>query len=79
MNKYGFRLRELGFFDWTKKFEERITPVLHTLFPKWRGNEIDFTHPFIISYEKKADKQMELDVHIGKVLLHKKKYRGNSK
>ena len=37
------------------------------MFPDWRGNEIDFTHPFIISYENKVGKQIELDTHMGKV------------
>ena len=65
MNKYGFRLRELGFFKWTDDFQKRLGPVLQYLFPEWRGNEIDFTHPFIISYENKANKQLALDTHIG--------------
>ena len=46
------------------------------MFPDWRGNEIDFTHPFVISYENKIGKQIELDTHMGKfyfkILLSKK-------
>ena len=41
------------------------------MFPDWRGNEIDFTHPFVISYENKIGKQIELDTHMGKFCFTK--------
>ena len=44
MNKYGFRLRELGFFDFIDQFAKRIQPMLQHLFSQWRGDEIDFVH-----------------------------------
>ena len=64
MNKYGFRLRELGFFSFIDDFALRIRPVLQLLFPSWRGDEVDFVHPFIISYENSETGQVKLDTHL---------------
>ncbi len=51
MNRYGAKMREIGFGPWIDGIMQRVVPVLSAMmFPDWGGTSISSEHTFTVSY-----------------------------
>ncbi|XP_054718586.1 2-oxoglutarate and iron-dependent oxygenase domain-containing protein 2-like isoform X2 [Uloborus diversus] len=62
MNKYGILLDDLGFHNFSKVLRTNyLDPLAKSLFPEWRGEELDSHKIFTVTYQ--LDQDLDLGAH----------------